>query len=95
MGAWPVHDAKARFSALLDQAATDGPQQVTRHGKPVAVVLAEADYQRLLAAGPERRNGFSFGQFLLAAPKTSLDVDAFFTREGPVLRDIGLDAAPE
>ena len=27
---WPVQDAKARFSELLDASVTDGPQMVTR-----------------------------------------------------------------
>ncbi|WP_439545478.1 type II toxin-antitoxin system Phd/YefM family antitoxin [Sandarakinorhabdus sp.] len=94
MGEWPVHDAKARFSALIDCAANEGPQRVTRHGKPVAVVMAEDEYRRLLAGGPERRNGMTFGEFLLSAPKTDLDFDELFGREGLELRDVdfGLDA---
>ena len=29
---WPVQDAKARFSELLDASLRDGPQVVTRRG---------------------------------------------------------------
>lgn len=95
MGEWPVHDAKARFSALIERAEQEGPQRVTRHGKPVAVVMAEDEYRRLLAGAAERRGGMTFGQFLLTAPKTGLDVDALFQREPMALRevDFGLDDA--
>jgi antitoxin Phd len=80
MGEWPVHDAKARFSALIDSATKDGPQRVTRHGKPVAVVLAEDEYRRLVAKGPERRNGRTFAEVLLSAPKTDVDFEELFPR---------------
>ncbi len=29
---WPVQDAKARFSELLDTCVSEGPQVVTRRG---------------------------------------------------------------
>lgn len=45
--AWPVQDAKNQFSQLLDLAATEGPQTVTRHGEPVAVVVSADEFKRL------------------------------------------------
>jgi prevent-host-death family protein len=44
---WPVQDAKNQFSQLLDLAATKGPQTVTRHGQPVAVVVSADEFKRL------------------------------------------------
>lgn len=44
---WPVQDAKARFSEMLDVALQHGPQVVTRHGKDTAVVMSVRDWQRL------------------------------------------------
>lgn len=44
---WPVQDAKARFSELLDACERDGPQVVTRRGKETAVLVPVADWQRL------------------------------------------------
>ena len=35
---WPLQAAKDRFSQLV-KAAADGPQTVTVHGKPAAIVL--------------------------------------------------------
>ena len=37
---WTVAEAKAKFSEVIDRAREQGPQTVTRHGKPVAVVSA-------------------------------------------------------
>lgn len=39
MHAWPVQDAKARFSEMLDTSLAEGPQVVTRHGKATAVLV--------------------------------------------------------
>lgn len=36
---WKVQDAKARFSELVRRAREAGPQTVTHHGRPVAVVV--------------------------------------------------------
>jgi prevent-host-death family protein len=42
-----LKDAKAGLSALIDAAAKGRPAVITRHGKPEAVILAHAEYQRL------------------------------------------------
>ena len=39
MHAWPVQDAKARFSELLDACVAEGPQVVTRRGAETAVLV--------------------------------------------------------
>lgn len=36
-------DVKARLSAYVDQAKTEGPVVITRNGKAVAVILAPVD----------------------------------------------------
>lgn len=51
---WPLADAKAKFSALVDHAEKHGPQIVTRRGRPAAVLLPIRDYERLLGKAPER-----------------------------------------
>lgn len=47
MKTWPVQDAKARFSELLDTCLKDGPQIITRRGADAAVLVAVEDWQRL------------------------------------------------
>lgn len=44
---WPVQDAKAKFSELLDTALAEGPQVVTRRGVEAAVLVPIAQWRRL------------------------------------------------
>lgn len=37
---WQVQEAKNRFSEVIERALRDGPQVVTRHGRPVVQVVA-------------------------------------------------------
>ncbi len=50
MYAWPVQDAKARFSELLDRCLAEGPQMVTRRGTEAAVLVPVDEWRRLRAA---------------------------------------------
>ncbi len=61
---WQLQDAKSRFSELVETAARKGAQTITRHGRPVAVVVSAEAYAQLqprrktvevLRACPERR----------------------------------------
>ena len=67
MATWQVQQAKSRFSEVLEKAASEGPQTITRHGVEQAVVLSVEEYRRLSG----RR--VSFGEHLLNFPK----VDGF------------------
>ena len=44
---WPVYDAKARFSELLEAAIKDGPQIVTRRGVETAVLVPINEWKLL------------------------------------------------
>jgi antitoxin Phd len=44
---WPVQDAKARFSELLDACVSEGPQVVTRRGTETAVLVPIDEWKRL------------------------------------------------
>jgi prevent-host-death family protein len=48
---WPVQDAKARFSELLDTCLKEGPQVVTRRGAEAAVLVPAREWERLKSAG--------------------------------------------
>lgn len=50
MNVWPVQDAKARFSELLDSCVKDGPQVVSRRGAETAVLVPIAEWKRLNSA---------------------------------------------
>ena len=46
---WALQDAKNRFSEVVNRAGNEGPQTITRRGKPTAVVLSMQDYRRSTA----------------------------------------------
>jgi prevent-host-death family protein len=56
---WQLQEAKQRFSEVVRDANSKGPQVVTRHGEEVAVVISMDDYRRL--SGKTK----SFKDFLL------------------------------
>ena len=67
MKRWQVQDAKAKFSELIRAAGSDGPQDITHHGKSVAVVLSRDAFDRLSLAGA------SLGDFMQRSPLYDLD----------------------
>jgi antitoxin Phd len=75
-----LREAKANLSAVVDEAVGGHGAIITRHGKPAAVVLGYADWQRL-ADVP------SFADLLLAAP---LELDDLPPRDTSPGRDIDL-----
>ena len=44
---WPVQDAKARFSELLEACIAQGPQMVTKRGAEAAVLVPVAQWRRM------------------------------------------------
>jgi prevent-host-death family protein len=44
---WQLQEAKNRFSEVVEEALTHGPQTVTRHGREVVVVLSIEEYRRI------------------------------------------------
>ena len=47
MKSWPVQDAKARFSEMLETCLREGPQLVTRRGAEAAVLVPVTEWKRL------------------------------------------------
>ena len=69
---WRLQDAKAQFSALVDNAMRGVPQHVTRSGKRAVVVLSEIDFEALQRGAANRMHEpSSFIDHLLAIPKTT------------------------
>jgi len=50
MTEWKLHEAKARFSELLETAIKNGPQLVTRRGHEAAVLVPIEEWRRLQRA---------------------------------------------
>jgi prevent-host-death family protein len=84
---WQLQHAKMKFSEVIKRAASEGPQTVTVHGKPTAMVLSIRDYQALARAKPKR----SFTEALLSGPPWPDDmVEAINDRPRDLPRDIEL-----
>ncbi len=66
MMTWQVQEAKQRFSELVERAVTEGPQIVTKHGRPTVAVVEIGEFRRLSGAEMD------FKAFLLSAPDLSI-----------------------
>lgn len=62
-----LKDAKATFSAVVDQAVRGNPAIITRHGKKEAVVLSFDEYEKLSHVP-------SFGRLLTSFPGDENDI---------------------
>ena len=70
MGSWPVNDAKARFSELLETTLKEGPQIVTKRGIETAVIVPIEQWRRL-----QERARPTLKELLLAPePRFELDI---------------------
>ncbi len=79
MGVWQLQKAKARLSEVVKKAAKEGPQKITVHGEPTAVVISSEEYERL------RQPKGSFVEFMRRSPLFGLHLelrrDQTLTRE--------------
>jgi prevent-host-death family protein len=62
IGTWTVAEAKARFSEIIEQAQSKGPQTITKHGRTAAVVVSAEEWER-----KSKRTG-SLAEFFAASP---------------------------
>jgi prevent-host-death family protein len=79
---WTLHDAKNRFSAVVNAAQHGQPQLVTKHGAPAVVVVSIEEYQAYLSIA--RKQQPSFDEYLLSIPRSDIE----FERMEPCLRDL-------
>jgi prevent-host-death family protein len=71
------------LSTVVKDAEREGPQEITVHGQPVAVVLSRADYDRLAGTGE------SLVAFLRRSPLAGAE-DLDFPRDTSPARDLAL-----
>ena len=82
---WPLQKAKNEFSRVVELALREGPQTVTRHGKPVVVVSA-------IQALPDRARDRKAAKTLLALFRSCpVDLSRIVDRDksSPRITDIG------
>lgn len=71
MKSYPVSEARAEFSELIDKALGGEPQRVTRYGKEAVIIVSEAQW--LARRGAAR----TLGDLLVEHAEVLSDPDAF------------------
>ncbi|AUM00575.1 prevent-host-death protein [Rhodocyclaceae bacterium] len=83
MHTWQMQEAKSRLSEVVKDAEREGPQEITVHGRSVAVVLSRADYDRLAGTGE------SLVAFMRRSPLADAE-DLDFPRDQSLTREVSL-----
>lgn len=83
MHAWQMQEAKSRLSEVVKAAGSHGPQEITVHGRSVAVVLSRSDFDKLSGTGE------SLVAFIRRSPLFG-DEDIDFSRDNSLTREEGL-----
>lgn len=83
MHTWQMQEAKSRLSEVVKDAEREGPQEITVHGRSVAVVLSRADYDRLAGTGE------SLVAFMRRSPLADVE-DLDFPRDQSLTREVSL-----
>jgi prevent-host-death family protein len=73
---WSVAQAKARLSEVIDRALKQGPQAITRNGRPAVVVVSSEEWTRRTG-----RKG-SLAEFFAASPLPGSELEIERAREG-------------
>jgi prevent-host-death family protein len=80
--AWQLQEAKTHFSAVVKAATEKGPQQITVHGEPTAMLISMKEYEQLT------QPKLSLYEFMQQSPLAELDIE--FERQDSLTRDIAL-----
>jgi prevent-host-death family protein len=81
-GKWTVAEAKAKFSAVIDEAQSRGPQTITKNGRKAAVVVSAEEWER-----KTHRVG-NLAEFFAASPLRSSDLKVHRKKDGPRAVDL-------
>lgn len=79
---WQLQEAKAQLSEVVKRAEREGPQEITVHGTPTAVILSASDYAKLV----KRRPGLV--ELIARSPLKGVELDLTRDRRAP--RDVDL-----
>jgi antitoxin Phd len=86
--AWSLARAKAKFSEVVERALTEGPQHVSRNGKPAAVIVSEAEWERV--SGDRKPFVEALFDPSIRGLLTDEEVDTLFARDPDAGRPIDL-----
>jgi len=66
---WQLHEAKNRFSEVVERAIKKGPQTITRRGRRAVFVVSAKDFQKLSEPST------SLVDFLRSSPLAGVELD--------------------
>ena len=85
MSEWQMHEAKALLSEVVKCAESHGPQYISVHGKSVAVIVSQSQFDLLTA------NGKDLIEFMRNSPLYGAE-DIQFERDSSVTRTLVFSA---
>jgi len=66
---WQLQEAKNKFSEVVEEALSQGPQVVTRRGVEAVIILSYAEYRKLLSSQKK------LSEFFRQSPLADTDID--------------------
>jgi len=66
---WQLQEAKNKFSEVVEEALSDGPQVITKRGVEAVIVLSYSEYRKLLASQKK------LSEFFRQSPLVGRDLD--------------------
>ena len=79
MRTWQLQEAKNKFSEVVAEAVSKGPQLITKRGADAVIVVSYEEFQRLLASQQ------SLSEFFRQSPLVDIDLD--LSRDKSPIRD--------
>jgi prevent-host-death family protein len=76
---WQLQEAKNKLSKVIEEAATHGPQVITKRGVETAIVLSYAEYRQLITSQKK------LSTFFRESPLVGVDLD--LTRDTSAVRE--------
>jgi len=66
---WQLQEAKNKFSEVVEEALSQGPQVVTRRGVEAVIILSYAEYRELIASQKK------LSEFFRQSPLVGANID--------------------
>ena len=66
---WQLQEAKNKFSEVVEEALSQGPQVITRRGVETVILLSYSEYRKLLASQKK------LSEFFRQSPLADVNID--------------------
>lgn len=85
---YSIAEARHDLAAIVHEAETNGPIQFTRRGKSVAVLLSQADYERLTLQRTDFWEAYEAFRAMPEFADVDIDPEIFNVRDASPGRDV-------